>query len=593
MRSWPCSSQIITRDLLTALDSSSYDVEDRAGHLEFLAQHIAHFRPRQSDGTLQTVESLEDHLMLAIKRHRRDGNTNWETVFASRSKMVHEAYWKHICRYAATERLDAGPRVDATLQPPNLPDETEDAIPETENKIQGPEPLGSVPSHSASKGTSKRRSQETDDSAMRDTTGPAAKVVKLSTGSTEHTAAKSMVEFPSLEADRSPASKISKGPSDMVAEAAAAASRHDHKAKNLPAATLESGATNARSRIPTRADAQAGRIKAPIVNVRERLAPASLNQDDIAGTVRALWPPEDQHPGTTNNRLEERGAAMAQLGDTMRKLGDAVLNMPKMWCINSGIAPGVEAIFVERPGPELENLYRSILDSNEWQWTLMTRRAGTNAWSLPADVVMSGMIASYVGAHVLDRRPPWDIEQRIHAASGTDINFGEESMEDKGHDLDDLLRQWSFKMHNDPDFAESTIKPYARKLTADLAETMAPHLSKTMQGQEQKHATGSADIEWLESLMSLIQNALIFHGKAQTYGEVSVGYTWCKPGSKLNHSTAKPLYEAAGTENEVVLNVWPGVELTSRADLGHVSRTVQNVLTTVHARPWPEMSERS
>lgn len=575
----------VTRDLLIAIDSRLQSLSDRERQLEFLAEHIARYRPQKTQRKAHTVKSLETQLQTAVKTHRENSASTWTDVWQLGSRMLKEPYWNKIRdlpSVATTERtvlenIQTAPRAY------NVPSD------------EGLPPVLGIDRHEADSSNwndsslqldrenAKRPAAEIACSGDDGQTSSPRKLSKFSRGSVKDAGVGADLIVHNQSAGQSDPQNVPHQ-SQVLQDLAAPTVRQHTKAvaNDVPV-----------DHTPSIDDINAGRVTAPIRDIRSTLSTSEFNQNEMNDTVRELWPPEYQEPGLTDTRRMERAAAVCAVKGQMEDLGDKVFRMSKAWCTDNGISTEVKAEFVLQPTPGLEELYRSILGQQHWRWASHPRRLGPNPWSLDVDLVISSMIAAFVYDNVFCGALPWDIKQRLRDNFGTDVKFAELSMLDKGHDFDDFLRQWSFKMHSDANFRESRIRPHACELAAKLRRTLMPHMAlANMRQDANDHSNPDGDIDWLRFLEDLCERALVLKGTAATYHEVDYEYTWCESGSRLKRGAAMPLHQRTSAENEVLVTIWPGMRLRPNHIPGSSAEKRQLlVLAKVHARPWLEDGE--
>lgn len=618
------ANQAITRDLVLAIDLRLQSVHsiDETSRNEFLAAHISEVGPQKQVGGPHSVESLTAKLKYVATRQAAVTG-EWLRIWSLGSRMMKPVYWNQIrlIQSGATRVL---PATTSTHVPnPSLP----------EVARTGTSPNRPRDDSSASKGiadTNVRRRIDADPSGSHgvqelkvtdqaeENTGREAPLNPSMPVSTYDTVDQN-VALPisanlkrkaeeQLTPIKQPAQKCSKGllGSDMPsvdsgsmlvpqdAERVIGAELeidqpNEETLTQLPQLAAESPG---HGRLPTVSDMNAGRSKKPIEGVRGRLSAVHLDRAEITRTMEQLWPPEDHTAGTTNARSLERSTALTQLKVMMENLGQEVIRIPQDFIFANKLSLNTPAKLVSKPMPALDALYRKITGTTQWQKKWFECRHKDKPVFIGNNVVISSLIAASIHSEVFCKTPPWDIERRMYTESGSDIVFDERSMDDKGHELSEFLKQWSYKMYCDEGYQSTTIRPYAGALAATLAEVLMPHMALARQSEKLDEDSASMKIsDWFHSLEKLFFAAVMLKGKARTYDEVNFEYTWCSSGSPLDRSKATPLYEGTGAEQEVLLTVWPGMKPTTKSDATHVSRTMQHVSAVVLAKNMKESEE--
>jgi hypothetical protein len=276
----------------------------------------------------------------------------------------------------------------------------------------------------------------------------------------------------------------------------------------------------------------------------------------------------------------------------MKALASDCRNLVMEWTYAMKLDPNFDTIFVTTPSTALHALYQKFFGAEDWQQALLKRQNRPTLWIYVDFQVLQGLIAAFIHTEVFTKAVPWDIPQRINAASGVDLKYGVESMLDKGYHLDEFLKKWSFKMIQDEQFQHDVVRPHAHNLATRLALTLTPHLveSRKCQKQLDKDDIGNTvtdNTDWVGDLEKLIFDALIYKEKIGTYHEVSYEYTWGVPGSVLDSTREDPAHRNVRLKNEVHFTLWPGLRMIpdGRYCGGDPAQTVY---TFVEARQWPK-----
>jgi hypothetical protein len=278
----------------------------------------------------------------------------------------------------------------------------------------------------------------------------------------------------------------------------------------------------------------------------------------------------------------------------MQLMAGMCRDLPLHWAFENDLDPNFDALFVTKPPKDLEALYQKFLGVEDWEDTLLKRKHGPRPWRFFDVRVTQGLIAGFLHNEVFTKSVPWCIVERINAASGEHLKFGEKAMNDKGYHLDEFLKKWSFKMVKDEQFQEDVFRPYANKLATQLALTLTPHLVSSRRAQKPDEVnwggTVSKDTNWVEDLKKLVFAALLFKEKIGTYHEISYEYTWGVPGDQLDRRAEDPVHHNINQENEIHFTLWPGLRMTpdKRYCVGPTEIKNSFVFTLVEAWKWPD-----
>ncbi|KAI7313603.1 hypothetical protein KC315_g11601 [Hortaea werneckii] len=283
----------------------------------------------------------------------------------------------------------------------------------------------------------------------------------------------------------------------------------------------------------TNKDLHAGRVQAPLRNVRERHAEA------IGKTLLDhLYPPEVEPAGPLAKNIH---LVLLRQGHDMIQKCMFELTQMMHWVVSSfarenDLNDRVESAFVQQPSQELEELYSQVFGSKEWRaaWLDRLNRQEPCIYRMP--MVLSCLIGATIHREVFQKETPWDVEQNLRSGIGYAVKALEEAMGDRGHSFRNVVKHAQFKLYDSKEFQDETIEPYARKIADSLAMTLVPHLIA-----QKKHQYPNAEAhffeapcvsdEWVRKLREVFKFALILHGKINGANDATYEYIWFKPGS--------------------------------------------------------------
>ncbi|KAI7393355.1 hypothetical protein KC336_g16331 [Hortaea werneckii] len=286
-------------------------------------------------------------------------------------------------------------------------------------------------------------------------------------------------------------------------------------------------------RLPTNKDLQAGRVQAPLRNVRERHAEA------IGKTLLDhLYPPEAEPAGPLAKNIQHvllrQGNMMIQ--KCMSELAHMIHGVVGSFVIENDLDHSAASAFVQQPSQELEELYSEVFGSKDWSaaWLERLNRQQPCIYRMP--MVLDAMMGATIHREVFQKEMPWDVEQNLRSKMGYAVKFLEEAMGDRGHGFKNVVKHAHFKMCDSKEFQDEVIEPYARKIADSLAMTLLPHLIA-----QKKHQYPNADAhffkapcpsdEWVKKLRKVFKFAMILHGKINGAIDATYEYLWFKPGS--------------------------------------------------------------
>ncbi|KAI6828467.1 hypothetical protein KC340_g5030 [Hortaea werneckii] len=272
----------------------------------------------------------------------------------------------------------------------------------------------------------------------------------------------------------------------------------------------------AEAREPTLEDLLAGRVMAPLKNVRERHAEA------IGGPIRKeLYPPEVESKGQSKDYnllvLRHGGTSFGLLR-------------------TNNLDANVASAFVRQPDKELEMLYNQLFGSKNWEAAWLDRLNKEQPCVIRLHMALMGLIGGAIHREVFTKELPWDVEKILYERMAFATDALEEAMADRGHSFKTIARHAQFKLLDNKVFQEETVKPHASKVAERVAMTIAPHLQAQKKSQfpdAPAHylAAPSSNGEWVGQLRQLFKLAYILKGKLNTAPDAKYEYVWFESGS--------------------------------------------------------------
>ncbi|KAI6915271.1 hypothetical protein KC318_g93 [Hortaea werneckii] len=326
------------------------------------------------------------------------------------------------------------------------------------------------------------------------------------------------------------------------------------------------------SRQPTVQDAVAGRVQAPLRNVRERHARAI--DEPI---LEEIHPPEVE-PAEASR--EDIGLLVLRQGNLiiakcMKELEKYLKDILISFIRANNLDIDAASAFVRKPDKELEALYIQMFGSKDWEaaWLGRLNQGKPNVYRLGH--VLPSLIGAAIYREVFNKELPWDVEENLYSRMGYASDALEEAMADRGHSFRTVVKHAQFKLLNSKKFQEETVKPHAWKVAETVAMTIAPHLKAEKRAQfpdapaHYLEAT-SPNGEWVDQLRHIFELAYILKGKLNTATDAKYEYVWFKPGSLCSLREGSivnenPYFKMPTVPHEVIISWLPAIksEITS------------------------------
>ena len=327
------------------------------------------------------------------------------------------------------------------------------------------------------------------------------------------------------------------------------------------------------SRRPTMQDVVAGRVQAPLRNVRERHARAI--DEPI---LEEIHPPEVEPAGPSREDITmlvlRQGNRIVE--KCMNELDKYLVDVLSSFIRANNLDISAASAFVRKPDKELEALYIQVFGSKDWEaaWVGRLNQEKPNVYRLGH--VLPSLVGAAIYREVFDKDLPWDVEKDLYSRMDYASDALEEAIADRGHSFRTIVKHAQFKLVNSKKFQEETVKPHAWKVAEAVAMTIAPHLKAEKRAQfpdapaHYLEAT-SPNGEWVDQLRHIFELAYILKGKLNTATDAKYEYVWFKPGSTCSHRDGtivndNPYYEMPMVPHEVIIAWLPAIksEITSK-----------------------------
>lgn len=311
-------------------------------------------------------------------------------------------------------------------------------------------------------------------------------------------------------------------------------------------------------RVLTLQDLDKGCRRAPRHGAQAKHAKKLLEAD------ATLFPPELKERGrTTLDAAALRTMGSNQIEKAMDALSSSTRKVATEICIDNNLDLNAASTFVQHPEKELAALYAKIFGTVDWKAKWLDWQHSQRGYKFPMERVISALIGASVHAAVFCSTPAWDMEKSFLEATGANVKYWREALDDKGHNLEEVLKQVCFKQIKDPSFQDSVVKDRANQLANDLAMTLMPHLLLLKRGvfpREENLRINSDPVgaTWIEQLRKLFRTALVVKGKIESAWDTDYEYVWFEPSSAVNPHCVEFLVPTKDPQ-EVVLSWWPAV----------------------------------
>ncbi|KAI7362498.1 hypothetical protein KC357_g7847 [Hortaea werneckii] len=343
----------------------------------------------------------------------------------------------------------------------------------------------------------------------------------------------------------------------------------DKKAQDEARAALA-----AEAREPTMEDKLAGRVLAPLRNVRERHAEA------IGGPVREkLYPPEVESKGRSKQDwsllLLRHGNMVVE--ECMRELELHMEEVRNGFIRNNNLNANAASAFVRQPDKKLEMLYIQLFGSKNWEAAWLDRQNQEQPCIIPLHTVLMSLIGAAIHREVFTKELPWDVEKTLYERMAFATDALEETMADRGYSFKTIVRHAQFKLMDNKVFQKETVKPHASKVAEGVAMTIAPHLKAEKRSQfpdAPAHylEAPSSNGEWVDQLRQIFELAYILKGKLNTSADAKYEYVWFKSGSVWdgNGQSIQLAYGLPRVRSEVILTWLPAIKSEIISSRGEV-----------------------
>ncbi|KAI7088749.1 hypothetical protein KC356_g3106 [Hortaea werneckii] len=329
----------------------------------------------------------------------------------------------------------------------------------------------------------------------------------------------------------------------------------------------------AEARIPTMEDTLAGRVLAPLRNVRERHAEA------IGGPVREkLYPPEVEPKGQSKdyNLLVLRHGGMV-VEKCMRDIEILMEEILYGFITTNNLDVNAASAFVRQPDKELEMLYIQLFGSKNWEAAWLDRLNREQPCIIRLHTVLMSLIGAAIHREVFTKELPWDVEKTLYERMAFATDALEETMADRGYSFKTIVRHAQFKLMDNKVFQKETVKPHASKVAEGVAMTIAPHLRAEKSSQfpdAPAHylKAPSSNGEWVDKLRQIFELAYILKGKLNTSADAKYEYVWFKSGSVWdgNGQSIQLAYGLPRVPSEVILTWLPAIKSEIISSRGEV-----------------------
>ncbi|KAI7547588.1 hypothetical protein KC331_g4932 [Hortaea werneckii] len=329
----------------------------------------------------------------------------------------------------------------------------------------------------------------------------------------------------------------------------------------------------AEARQPTDEDITAGRVMAPLRNVRERHAEA------IGGPIREkLYPPEVESKGQSkdyNLQVLRHGGMMVE--ECMRELELLMDEIRHGFIMTNGLNANAASAFVRQPDKELEMLYIQVFGSKNWEAAWLDQLNQEQPCVIKLHMALMGLVGGAIHREVFTKELPWDVEKTLYERMAFATDALEEAMADRGYSFKTFARHAQFKLLDNKVFQEETVKPHASKVAERVAMTIAPHLQAQKRSQfpdAPAHylEAPSSNGEWVDQLRQIFKLAYILKGKLNTSHDAKYEYIWFKSGSIWDGDGAS-IQIPRGTpmvRSEVIHTFLPAIKSEITYDRGDV-----------------------
>ncbi|TKA68030.1 hypothetical protein B0A55_08374 [Friedmanniomyces simplex] len=229
------------------------------------------------------------------------------------------------------------------------------------------------------------------------------------------------------------------------------------------------------------------------------------------------------------------------------------------WCSKQNYDADADAIFTSSPAQDLEELYVTLLGTEDWQLRLVELQNRRDPSIFQAITTIEGLAAAAVYKEAFNKPTPWDIERRFNESLGDKKQYFDETMRRRGHVWDAMLKYAAWLQAIDEEFQETEMKAHAKKLAHKTLRTMMPHL-KSMIRHPDPDGEISYEPSWVEQLEHAFLHALMLKSRLDATQDAVSEYTWLPPDTPYVPGAMKAIADGA-TPICVIHTLMPDVRL--------------------------------
>ncbi|KAK4951594.1 hypothetical protein LTR10_010571 [Elasticomyces elasticus] len=245
--------------------------------------------------------------------------------------------------------------------------------------------------------------------------------------------------------------------------------------------------------------------------------------------------------------------------ETMEDLHQHSEQFVLSWCRAHGHdGDYADAVFLNKPTPELRKLYEKVMGATDWQLQLLDFQNRDEPVKLRASEVGVALVNAAIYEQVFLKSTPWDIASQFAESIGNSRKkYFDEAMVMRGYEWETTLKHVAWLQAFDKNFQEGDMKNHANKLAHETAMVLLPHLQAmtAKPGAAPKHQPN-----WLRSIELAFHKALMMKSKLDAAADATFEYTWLGPDVPFLRADMIPA--SAGSEHGPTIHTLvPGVRM--------------------------------
>ncbi|KAK5127448.1 hypothetical protein LTR85_006787 [Meristemomyces frigidus] len=241
-----------------------------------------------------------------------------------------------------------------------------------------------------------------------------------------------------------------------------------------------------------------------------------------------------------------------------------------IFCMDRGIVLRDPVNFLTHPEEGLERLYEIFLGTDKWRERILALEFRENAYTITADRALEGLIAASIHKEVFQTPLPWNIEDRFNDTFSDVRAEFQRASSDRGYVFENTLKHVMWLQAWNPEYQETVMRRYAKKLAEALAMDLAPHLKKLTRKPGHKIRY---DDTWIEEIEHAFHDAIVLKTKLDAAHDATFEYVWFAGDDPFVKRNMESCYETEDP-GDLVVTLVPGIRITTARRTAFASRAL-------------------